>query len=57
MERIIKALSQCSIKDSLQTLNVYSWNIAVDKAKQMLKDHGMGAVSVLDDDKDSKPTE
>ena len=31
LEKVIKAISLCSMKDSLKTINVYSWGIAVNE--------------------------
>ena len=42
--RIIKAISLCSMKDSLQTLNVYSCGVSVQKAKELLSTYGMANV-------------
>ena len=39
--RIIKAISLCSMKDSLQTLNVYRCGVSVQKANELLSTHGM----------------
>ena len=39
--RIIKAISLCSMKDSLQTLNVAYWGVSVQKVKEMLSVNGM----------------
>ena len=39
--RIIKAISRCSMKDSLQTLSVIDCGVDVRKVKKMLKANGM----------------
>ena len=39
--RIIKAISLCSMKDSLQTLNVRDCGVNVQKVKEMLSTYGM----------------
>ena len=39
--RIIRAISLSSMKDSLQTLNVWSCGVSVQKVKEMLSTHGM----------------
>ena len=44
--RIIKAISLCSMKDSLQTLNVYNCGVSVQKTKEMLSTHGMANVQL-----------
>ena len=42
--RIIKAISLCSMKDSLQTLNVTGCGVSVKKVEEMLSTHGMSNV-------------
>ena len=42
--RIIKAISLCSMKDSLQTLSVYYCGVSVQKAKELLSAYGMANV-------------
>ena len=44
--RIIKAFSLCSMKESLQTLNVYDWGVSVQKTKEMLSTHGMANIQL-----------
>ena len=44
--RIIKAISLCSMKDSLKTLNVYECGVSVQKVKEMLSTHGMPNVQL-----------
>ena len=44
--RIIKAISLCSMKESLQTLNVYQCGVSVEKVKEMLSTHGMANVQL-----------
>ena len=39
--RIIKAISLCSMKDSLQTLNVTGCGVSVQKTRELLSTHGM----------------
>ena len=41
LERIIKAISLCSMKDSLKTLNVCQCRVSVEKAKELLSNYGM----------------
>ena len=41
LERIIKAISMCSMKDSLETLSVYGCGVTVQKVKKMLSAYGM----------------
>ena len=42
--RIINAISLCSMKDSLQTLNVRNCGVGVQKVKELLSTHGMANV-------------
>ena len=44
--RIIKAISLCSMKDSLQTINVYYCGVSVQKVKEMLSANGMSNVQL-----------
>ena len=46
--RIIKAISLCSMKDSLQTLNVNNCGVSVQKAKELLSAHEMASVQLGD---------
>ena len=39
--RIIKAISKCSMKNSLLTFNVYYCGVGVKKAKELLSTYGM----------------
>ena len=39
--RIIKAISLCSMKDSLQTLSVHYCGVSVQKTKELLSTYGM----------------
>ena len=39
--RIVKAISLCSMKDSLKTLNVCDCGVGVEKAKELLSNYGM----------------
>ena len=45
--RIIKAISLCSMKDSLQTLNIRDCGVSVQKVKEMLSTHGMPNVQLF----------
>ena len=45
--RIIKAISLCSMKDSLQTLNVHRCWVSVQKVKEMFLNHGMTNVQIF----------
>ena len=45
--RIIKAISECSMKDSLQTLNVSYCGVTIHKVEEMLFTHGMSNVQSI----------
>ena len=44
--RIIKAISLCSMKDSLQKLNVHRCGVIIKKVKEMLSDNGLSNVQL-----------
>ena len=44
--RIIKAISLCSMRDSLRTLNVHSWGVTTQKVNEMLSFNGMSNVQL-----------
>ena len=44
--RIIKAISLWSMKDFLQTLNVYGCGVTIQKAKELFSTHGMANVQL-----------
>ena len=44
--KIIKAISLCSMKESLQTLNIYECGVSVQKAKALLSAHWMPNVQL-----------
>ena len=44
--RIIKAISLCSMKDSLQTLNVTGCGVSIQEAKELLSAHEMNNVQL-----------
>ena len=48
LERVIKAISLSSMKDSLKTLNVYKWNMGVKEVEQMLEKYKLDNVQVTD---------
>ena len=52
LERVIKAISLCSMKDSLKTLNVWKWDIEVKKVEEMLKKYKLDNVQVIEEDED-----
>ena len=48
LERVIKAISLSSMKDSLKTLSVRDWDIGVKDIEQMKKKHKLDNVQVTD---------
>ena len=48
LERVIKAISLCSMKDSLKTLNVHGWDIGVKEVEQMLKKYKLDNVRAIE---------
>ena len=52
VERLIKAISLCSMKDSLKTLKVCEWDIEVEEVEDMLKKHNLNNVQVVEEDDD-----
>ena len=49
LKRVIKAISLCSLKDSLKTLNVRSSNVAVKTVEKMLKEFNLDSIHVTED--------
>ena len=49
LERVIKAISLCSMKDSLKTLHVYWWGIGLKKVEEMLEKYKLDNVIVDDE--------
>ena len=45
---IIKAISLCSMKDSLKTLNVYDCGVSVQKVEEMLSTYGMTNIQLCE---------
>ena len=48
LERVIKAISLCSMKDSIKTLDVCDWDIGVWEVFQMLRKYELYNVQVID---------
>ena len=48
LERVIKAISLSSMKDSLKTLNVFEWDIGIKEVEQMMKKYKLDNVQVTD---------
>ena len=49
LKRIIKAISLCSLKDSLKTLNVRKWDVSVKTVEEMLKEFKLEGIQVIED--------
>ena len=47
LKRILKAISLSSLKTSLQTLDVRSWDLEVSKVEEMLKEFNLEHVKVV----------
>mmetsp|Transcript_37997 Transcript_37997/g.43638 ORF Transcript_37997/g.43638 Transcript_37997/m.43638 type:complete len:182 (-) Transcript_37997:21-566(-) len=47
-ENIVKAICQCSLKDSLQEINVYDCSLDLAVVKDMFQKHGMQNIDVND---------
>ena len=41
LNRVIKAISLCTLADSLETIDVYNWGMDVEKVKKMLEEFGL----------------
>ena len=49
LKRIIKAISLCSLKNSLKTINVYKSDVAVKTVEEMLKEFKLDGIKAIDD--------
>ena len=49
LKRVIKAISACSLKDSLKTLNVYYSDVALKTVEEMLKEFKLDGIQVIED--------
>ena len=49
LKRVIKAISLCSLKDSLKTLNVRKSDVAVKTVQEMLKEFKLDGIQVIED--------
>ena len=47
LKRMLKAISLCSLNTSLQTLDVYGWELEVSKVEKMLKEFSLEHVKVV----------
>ena len=47
LEILIKAISLCSMKDSLKTLNIWNWDIEVKEVEKMLGKFKLGNVQAI----------
>ena len=49
LKRVIKAISLCSLKDSLKTINVCCSNVKVETVEEMLKEFKLDGIQVTED--------
>ena len=49
LKRVIKAISECSLKDSLKTLNVRGSDVPVETVEEMLKEFNLDGIQVIED--------
>ena len=49
LKRVIKAISECSLKNSLKTLNVCDSDVAVKTVEEMLKEFKLDGIQVIED--------
>ena len=53
LKSILKSISLCSLKTSLQTLDVHGWGLEVSKVKEMLKEFNLEHVKIVQEDVNS----
>ena len=49
LKRVIKAISLCSLKNSLKTINVWGSDVAVETVEEMLKEFKLDDIQVIQD--------
>ena len=49
LKKVIKAISMCSLKDSLKTINVRLSDVSVKTVEEMLKEFKLDGIQVIDD--------
>ena len=49
LKRVIKAISLCSLKDSLKTINVFNSDVEVETVEEMLKEFKLDGIQVIED--------
>jgi hypothetical protein len=49
-ENIVKGIKNCGLKNSLKTIDLYACYIGKAKASEILSNHGLGAITVVDDE-------
>ena len=49
LKRVIKAISLCSLKDSLKTINVRKSDVSVKTVEEMLKEFKLDGIQVIED--------
>ena len=50
LKRVIKAISMCSLKDSLKTINFCGSDVEVETVEEMLEEFKLDGIQVIDDD-------
>ena len=49
LKRLIKAISLCSLKDSLETINVWRSDVEVETVEEMLKEFNLDGIQAIQD--------
>ena len=52
LKRVIKAISLCSLKDSLKTINVRGSDVEVETVEEMLKEFKLDGIQAIQDEID-----
>ena len=50
LRRIIKSISESSMKETLETINVHQWGVSVEKVKDFLKLYELNKVKVVEEE-------
>ena len=48
LRKIIKAISQSKLKDSLEEINIYKCGVTISEVEQMLTDEGISNIKITD---------
>ena len=49
LKRVLKAVSQCSLKDSLKTLDVFACDVEAKQVEEMLREFELNDVKVVEE--------